>query len=132
MPPKKKAGGSKKKNGGGGSNNNGLGLSPEDTIVHLQCQVEALQMQLSARSEAASKASCSRDEMQKKVLEMTSKHNEDKEMALAVTRDMTRQYKAMQEQLLDKINTRDNTIHNLRDQIETDEASNKPDAGDGK
>jgi len=116
MPPKKAGGGKKK--GVSSSNNNGIDLSPEDQIKHLQCQITALQSELTARSEAAAKAAVERDEAKQQMTEAVDLHMEEKEVSEAVIRDATRQYKAMKEQLLDKINARDNAIQNLRDELE--------------
>lgn len=116
MPAKKAAG--SKKNKKSSSNNNGLDLSPEDQIKHLQCQITALQSELTARSEAATKAAAQRDEIKQQMMETTHLHKQEKEVSEAVIRDATRQYKAMKEQLLDKINVRDNTIQDLRDELE--------------
>lgn len=116
MPPKKKASGKKNKNSSSG--NNGLDLSPEDQINHLQCQIAALQSELTVRSEAAAKAATQRDEIKQEMAETTNLNKQEKEVSEAVIRDATRQYKAMKEQLLDKINVRDNTIQDLRDELE--------------
>ena len=116
MPPKKKTAGGKKK--GASSNNNGLDLSPEDQIKHLQCQVTALQVELAARRETAARAVADRESTKQDMADAAKAHDEEKEVSEAVIRDATRQYKAMKEQLLDKINVRDNTIQNLRDELE--------------
>ena len=117
MPPKKKAaGGGKKK--GASSNNNGLDLSPEDQIKHLQCRITALQVELAARRETAARAVADRESTKQEMADATKTHDEEKEVSEAVIRDATRQYKAMKEQLLDKINVQDNTIQNLRDELE--------------
>lgn len=116
MPPKKKAAGGKKK--GASSNNNGLDLSPEDQIKHLQCQITALKAELAARSETAARAVADRESTKQEMADATKAHDEEKDVSEAVIRDATRQYKAMKEQLLDKINVRDNTIQNLRDELE--------------
>ena len=118
MPPKKAAGGKKKKGASSSSSNNGIDLSPEDQIKHLQCQITALQSELTTRSEAAAIAATQRDELKEQMVEATHLHKQGKEVSEAVIRDATRQYKAMKEQLLDKINVRDNTIQDLRDELE--------------
>ena len=118
MPPKKKAARGKKKGASSSSSNNGLDLPPEDQIKHLQCQITALQSELTARSEAAAIAATQRDEFKKQMVETTHLHKQEKQVSEAVIRDATRQYKAMKEQLLDKINVRDNAIQDLRDELE--------------
>ena len=119
MPPKKKAAGGKKKKGASSSSsNNGIDLSPDDQIKHLQCQITALQSELTARSKAAAIAATKRDEFKEQMVETTHLHKQEKQVSEAVIRDATRQYKAMKEQLLDKINVRDNAIQDLRDELE--------------
>lgn len=115
MPPKKRT---NKKNSGKSSNNDGLGLAPEDKVKQLQCQIDALQAQLAERTEVAANATARSEEMQQRMVEDKALYDEEKETSLAVVRDMTRQHKAMQEQLLNKINERENTIQNLRDGLE--------------
>ena len=115
MPPK--AAGKKSKKGGS-SSSNGLDLSTEDHVNHLQCQITVLQSELTVRSEAAAKAATQRDEIRQEMAETTNLHKQEKEVSEAVIRDATRQYKAMKEQLLDKLNVRDNTIQDLRDELE--------------
>lgn len=114
MPPKKAA----KNKKGASSSSNGLDLCPEDQIKHLQCQITALQSELTVRSEAAAKAAAKRDKIKQQMVETTHLHEQEKEVSEAVIRDATRQYKAMKEQLLDKLNVRDNTIQDLRDELE--------------
>ena len=118
MPPKKAAAGKKNKKGSSASSgNNGSELTPED----LQCRITALQSELTVRSEAAAKAATKRDEIKQEMAETTHVHQQEKEVSEAVIRDATRQYKAMKEQLLDKINVRDNTIQDLRDELEREQ-----------
>lgn len=118
MPPKKAAGKKNKKGASASSGYNGLDLCTEDHINHLQCQIAALQSELTVRSEAAAKAATQRDEIKQQMAETTNLHKQEKEVSEAVIRDATRHYKAMKEQLLDKLNVRDNTIQDLRDELE--------------
>ena len=118
MPPKKAAGGKKKKGASSSFSDNGLDLSQEDQIKYLQCQITALQSEISARSETAANLATQKDEMKREMVETVHRQKQEKEVSEAVVRDATRQYKAMKEQLLGKINTRDNAIQNLRDEME--------------
>ena len=53
--------------------------------------------------------------MKKEVIKARQRYAEETELSLGVTRDMTRQYKSMQEDLLNKIIERENNIQNLKD-----------------
>lgn len=120
MPPKKKnAGAAKKKDSKkGGGSGGGLELSPEEKVKHLQCQIDSLQAQLAARTEMASSATANREGMRQQMKETMERYDKEKETSQAVVRDMTRQYTAMKEQCLNKINDRENTIQNLRDELD--------------
>ena len=119
MPPKKKNVAAKKKDAKkGGSSGGGLELTPEDKVKHLQCQIDSLRVQLAGRTEMASSATSNREEMRKQMTETMEQYNKEKETSLAVVRDMARQYTDMKEQCLNKINDRENTIQNLRDELD--------------
>ena len=55
--------------------------------------------------------------------QVNSKYEEQKSEMFDLTRDMTRQYKDMQEELLHKINLLEGTIQELKDELETDRSS---------
>lgn len=125
MPPKKKKGVSKK---GNKKNDNVDGMDlmlPEDRIKLMAAKSEVLELQLVQRSEATNDALAECESMQKQLADNNQKHEEDKQMSSDVVRAMTRQYKGMQEDLLNKINERERTINNLRDEIETLKALHK-------
>ena len=113
MPKTKAApkGGRKKKK----APSDALPLDPEDQVRHLQVQVDALQMQLAHKADLAAHASSSCESMKKEVIKARQRYAEETELSLGVTRDMTRQYKSMQEDLLNKIIERENNIQNLKD-----------------
>lgn len=90
---------------------------PEDKIKYLEGQTQSLQFQLAQRSETSASVSAKYEEMKQSLNEMNSKMQDEKKLKDNLTRDMTRQYKGMQDDLLNKINKRDNTIQDLTDAL---------------
>ena len=52
--------------------------------------------------------------MHKTLIEATQKYDEEKQLSLDLTQNMTRQYKGMQDNLLNKINSCERVIEDLR------------------
>jgi len=115
MPPKSKKKSTKK----GKSNDNldGMTLSPEDRIKYLESQTSALEMELTNRSESAADALAEAESLRLQLTDTKEKNEEEKETSMDVMKSMTRQYKSMKEDLLNKINERERTIASLRDEI---------------
>ena len=97
---------------------------PEDKIKYLEGQTQSLQFQLAQRSETTASISNKYEEMKQSLHEMNMKMGSEKTLTHNLTRDMTRQYKGMQDDLLNKINKRDNTIQNLTDDLTKERADN--------
>lgn len=76
-------------------------------------------MQLAYRSEAAANAVEECEAAREELAEVTKKYEEERKTSMDVTRSMTRQFKGMQDELLNKINERERMIESLRDDIET-------------
>ena len=115
MPPKSKKKSTKK----GKSNDNldGIELQPEDKIKYLESQTQALETQLSQRSTTTADALAEAESLRLKLAKTKEKNKEEKETSMDVMKSMTRQYKSMKEDLLNKINERERTIASLRDEI---------------
>ena len=116
MPPKKKKAPSKK--GAKSEELDGMPMEPEDKIKYLESTTQALELQLAHRSETTALALEECESIRQEHKLVTQKLEDEKQMTLDVTRSMTRQYKGMQEDLLNKINERERTISTLRDEIE--------------
>ena len=99
MGPKK--GGDKKKGGGGGEDGQELDGEAKLNFFMLQCQ--SLQVQLSERTEDSSKAMAAKRELQARVEQLAKDFEEERNTTFEITQDMTRQYKAMQEELLSRV-----------------------------
>eukprot|EP00002_Diphylleia_rotans_P038133 TRINITY_DN8623_c0_g1_i1.p1 TRINITY_DN8623_c0_g1~~TRINITY_DN8623_c0_g1_i1.p1 ORF type:complete len:156 (+),score=47.41 TRINITY_DN8623_c0_g1_i1:666-1133(+) len=70
------------------------------------------------KTEQAQRAMEARNQLREIVEEFQSDFEREKEEKLDIASDMTRQYKAMQETLIGRINILENTVAELRDQLE--------------
>jgi len=116
MGKAKKGGKGKGKDSGGGDG--GAELTPMEVAKLMQAENIALQRKLAERQEEASKAIASRREIQNRVIELKRDFEDEQKQTYQITADMTRQYKSMQEELLNRINILENTINELNDKLE--------------
>ena len=100
---------------------------PEDRIKYLESQTQALEQQLAYRAEATAEAVAEVESIQEKLIDATAKLEEEKDRSMDMARSMTRQYKGMQEDLLNKINEREREMQSLRDELETLKVTHKED-----
>ncbi|EQC34984.1 hypothetical protein SDRG_07780 [Saprolegnia diclina VS20] len=114
-PKKDKKKGKEKKDE---SADNGGVLTPEDQVKVLGCMNRSLQQQLADRQELAVKALEAKRELQTRVADLQRDFETGRSQTFGITQDMTRQYKSMQEELLNRINALENTNMELRDQLE--------------
>ena len=94
---------------------NGMTLAPEDQVKQLLIQIKALELELAQRTEISSNSARHAQSWEDKYKEMSSKYQEEHELKLAITRDMTRQYKMMQEELIQKLSDKERAIQELVD-----------------
>ncbi|CAM9319602.1 unnamed protein product [Choristocarpus tenellus] len=118
MPPKKK-GGKKGKKGGDDAAQDGAPLSDADKAHLYQAALQSLQIQLADRTDETSRALAEKQEMADHIEDMRQKFQNGQEGTLEITKDMTRQYKGMQEELLNRINQLEGTIQATQDELET-------------
>lgn len=97
---------------------NGGALTPEEQAKMLFSANQSLQMQLADRQDQATKAFAAKRELQIRVGDLQKDFEEERNTTLEITRDMTRQYKGMQEELLNRVNGLENTITEMKDQLE--------------
>mmetsp|Transcript_4316 Transcript_4316/g.9772 ORF Transcript_4316/g.9772 Transcript_4316/m.9772 type:complete len:236 (-) Transcript_4316:2050-2757(-) len=122
MPPKKSK--VKKPSSNKDADLDGMDITlPEDRIKYLESHTQALELQLVYRTEQTSNAVAECDALREKLTEATQKCEDEKKLSMEVMRAMTRQYKGMQEDLLNKINERERVIQTLRDTLETQRIS---------
>ena len=108
MPPKKDA-----KKGGEAEPE----LGPEEMHLRSKLRIESLERELVSRSEAMNKAVSEQMKMRQKVAEFHQDFVKEKQDTFAITSDMTRQYKQMQEDLLRRNNEQQMQIEDLKDQV---------------
>ncbi|CAN0005531.1 unnamed protein product [Scytosiphon promiscuus] len=120
MGPKKKKGDKKGKAGktNGETAEDGAPLSDADKANMFQAALQSLQIQLAGRSDETSRALEQKREMVDQIKEMQQKVHNEQTGTLDITRDMTRQYKGMQEELLNRINQLEGAIQALQDELE--------------
>jgi len=96
----------------------GIGLSsPEDKIQHLEAVVKSLELELANKVEMCA-STMTQHESTKQLLDETMKNLEgEKKLTASLMRDMTRQYKGMQDNLLNKINEREKLIQQMTDNL---------------
>jgi chromosome segregation ATPase len=107
-----------KKGKDAGSGESGAELTPLEVAKLLQAENQALQRKLAERQEEAASASAAKREIQNRVLELKRDFEEEQKQTYQITADMTRQYKSMQEELLNRINILENTIRELNDKLD--------------
>ncbi|KAJ1456576.1 hypothetical protein M885DRAFT_517398 [Pelagophyceae sp. CCMP2097] len=128
MPPKKpgkKAG--KAKDAGP---EEGAPLTPEDMAKMYLATCQSLQMQLADRTDEMTKARNDKRELEQKVSKVQGDFDEEQKTAFEITRDMTRQYKGMQEQLIDRITQLSHTVQDLQDKLDEAEQHMERTVGD--
>jgi len=99
-------------------NEDGGGLTDGAKAQMFQDAHKALVIQLADRAMDSTRALASQRELQERVEELQRDFTQEQQGTFEITKDMTRQYKSMQEELLNRVNTLENTITELRDQLE--------------
>jgi len=99
-------------------NEDGGGLTDGAKAQMFQDAHKALVIQLADRAMDSTRALASQRELQERVEELQRDFTQEQQGTFEITQDMTRQYKSMQEELLNRVNTLENTITELRDQLE--------------
>lgn len=92
-------------------------MTPEQQVLSLQSANHALQLQLADRQEQTLKAIEDKKMLQDRLRDLQNDFETDRDGTMEITKDMTRQYKGMQEELLNRVNTLENTITELKDQL---------------
>ena len=116
MPPKKGKKGKAAKGPEGPEE--GAPLTPEDEARMYEATCRSLQMQLADRSEQMTTIQEEKRALDEKVAKIQGDFEEEQKTAFEITRDMTRQYKGMQEQLVDRITQLSHTVQELQDKLE--------------
>jgi predicted RNase H-like nuclease (RuvC/YqgF family) len=91
--------------------------------AQLEAYSKAMELQLAFNNEVRTDAEEDSRRNKIRMREVNEMYEKQKAETFDLTRDMTRQYKDMQEELLHKINSLEGTIQELKDELETDRAS---------
>eukprot|EP00605_Chrysophyceae_sp_TOSAG23-4_P001515 GSChrysophyteH1.ASY1.ANO1.1662.1 assembled CDS len=98
--------------GGGGGE-----LDADAKIKFFMLTCQSLQVQLAERTEESSKALAAKRELQARVEQINRDFEDEKNATFEITQDMTRQYKSMREELLNRINLLEESVQSLNDQL---------------
>ena len=108
----KKKGGKAKKGGDDGD------VGDKEQLRLLFAENQSLKRQLADRRNDAMSAISMKKELEATVSDLKRDFEREEKATFSITADMTRQYKDMQEDLIKRINEAENTITELRDQLE--------------
>ena len=109
----KKKGGKAKKGGGDEGE-----VGDKEKLRLLFAENQSLKRQLADRRNDAMSAISGKKELEARVADLKRDFQREEKATFSITADMTRQYKDMQEDLIKRINEAENTITELRDQLE--------------
>ena len=96
-------------------------LTPEEIQDMAKLRIQFLERELMLKKEESTEAIHAKNELRERVKEFHDEFEREKLRTLDITADMTRQYKAMQERFILEINTLNNNIVDLQDQLRTSE-----------
>lgn len=109
----KKKGGKAKKGGGDDGE-----VGDKEKFRLLFAENQSLKRQLADRRNDAMSAISKKKELEARVADLKRDFEREEKATFSITADMTRQYKDMQEDLIKRINEAENTITELKDQLE--------------
>lgn len=96
----------------------GMPLSLEDQVQQLGAQIQALEVELAKRTEETINANRKTCAWEEQLNEITRQYKEEQELKLSITKDMTRQYKMMQHDLIGKLTAKEKKIEELMEEIQ--------------
>lgn len=82
---------------------NGGELTAEDKVKMFMLSCQSLQVQLSERSDEASEAIAAKKELRLRFEQLSKDYENEKLLTKDIMKDMTRQYKSMQDELLGRV-----------------------------
>ena len=109
----KKKGGKAKKGGGDDGE-----VGDKEKLRLFFAENQSLKRQLADRRNDAMSAISKKKELEARVADLKRDFEREEKATFSITADMTRQYKDMQEDLIKRINEAENTITELKDQLE--------------
>ena len=85
-------------------------------------EVMSLRTQLGMRQTALTDAETAKRQAEEKLAKLRADFDQEQETAYEISKDMTRQYKGMQEQLVERITQLSNTVQDLQDKLDDAES----------
>lgn len=96
----------------------GVSIAPKEQHAFLLLQVDTLERELQVKSAEAEEALRSEVELRAKVDRMEDDFKQEQSTTFAVTADMARQYKALQEELIYKINSLETQLTEQKEELD--------------
>eukprot|EP00927_Polykrikos_kofoidii_P054215 TRINITY_DN48670_c0_g1_i1.p1 TRINITY_DN48670_c0_g1~~TRINITY_DN48670_c0_g1_i1.p1 ORF type:complete len:223 (-),score=66.93 TRINITY_DN48670_c0_g1_i1:158-826(-) len=96
----------------------GVALTAEQRYSYYSLQVETLERELQVKSAQSEEALRREIELKSKVDQMETDFEDEKSTTFAVTADMARQYKALQEDLIGKINSLETQLTEQKEELD--------------
>lgn len=96
----------------------GLKLLPEEENMDLTLQIETLERELLVKTRMEEKYRSEGMKLRDKVEQMQNDFKQEQNTTFAVTADMARQYKALQEDLIHKINALETTLTEQKEELD--------------
>merc|ERR1719183_1727033 len=93
-------------------------MNAEEEYMYLALQVETLERELQVKASHADEAIRSEIELRSKVDQMEEDFKQEQSTTFAVTADMARQYKALQEELIYKINSLETQLTEQKEELD--------------
>lgn len=107
-----------KKGKKGGEAPAGVALDPEEQNTDLALQIETFERQLMMKTQEADEEVRNEMELRAKVEQMEEDFKQEQTATFWVTADMARQYKALQEDLIHKINSLETTLTEQKEELD--------------
>jgi len=116
MPPKKKGKGGKKK--GKDNPDEDEPLSVEEKNMYLQRVAESLKHKLVMQTNKASGAEAVVRELRQRLFDLLGDYDGEKQKTFDIASDMTRQYKDMSTEMIDRISSLERQITDMKDKLD--------------
>eukprot|EP00668_Euglena_longa_P011356 GGOE01013753.1.p1 GENE.GGOE01013753.1~~GGOE01013753.1.p1 ORF type:complete len:236 (-),score=115.15 GGOE01013753.1:80-703(-) len=94
------------------------GFDKDEILLKTQMQIESLERQFVQRTEEMTQARIEEQELREKCEQLQQDYDSTQKERFDIISDFTRQHKAMQDELIARITVLENTICDLKDQLE--------------
>uniref|UniRef100_A0A7S1HXZ2 Dynein regulatory complex protein 12 n=1 Tax=Eutreptiella gymnastica TaxID=73025 RepID=A0A7S1HXZ2_9EUGL len=94
------------------------GMTQEEIFLKTQMQIESMERQFVQRTEEMTQARTEEGELREKCEQLETDYENTQKERFDIISDFTRQHKAMQDELITRITVLENTICDLKDQLE--------------